>query len=95
MDESGRHRRVTSGYHLRSLHIDQTPRSIDSADVVRVPLVDSAADTYGVQLHARQTPPSLGPEVVMRLTRHPDEPEDAFVKRAFREAAERRRRQLE
>jgi hypothetical protein len=78
------------GYHLRFLKTDQAAQSIESADVVRVPLREPGGFSFGVQLHARPKPPPLGNEVVIRLSREPGETEEAFVRRAFQEAATRR-----
>jgi hypothetical protein len=81
-------------YHLRFLKTDDTARTIESADIVRVQLQDVDGASFGVQLHAQPTPPPLSNEVVLRLTRQPGESEADFVKRAFQEAADRRRQQL-
>jgi len=78
-----------NGYHLRFLKVDETRRTIDGVDVVRVPQ-DAGGDDFGVQLHARSTLPPISDEVVLRLVRAPDESEADFVKRAFHEAAIRR-----
>jgi hypothetical protein len=80
-----------NGYHLRFLNADHAARSIESADIVRVQLQQPGAYSFGVQLHAHPTPPPPGTEVVVRLTRQPDENENEFVRRAFAEAAARRR----
>ncbi len=79
-----------TGYHLRFLKADETGRTIESADIVRVRLQEAGNYSFGVQLHARPKPPPLGNEVVLRLTREPNESEAEFVQRAFREAATRR-----
>jgi hypothetical protein len=79
------------GYHLRFLKVDEAASSIDSADIVRVMLQQADACAYGVQLHARSAPPPQGVDVVLRLLREPNEHENDFVKRAFREAAARQR----
>jgi hypothetical protein len=80
-----------TGYHLRFLEVDEAERSIDEADIVRVPPFETGAYTFGVQLHVHPTPPTVSPgdEIVVRLQRDLDESEGDFVQRAFREAAAR------
>ena len=79
------------GYHLRFLKPGDTGRTIDSADIVRVPSAQTDGYNFGVQLHALPRPPAPGKDVVMRLLRNEGESESEFVKRAFSEAATRRR----
>jgi hypothetical protein len=78
---------MLTGYHLRFLKVDQAASSIEGADIVRIPPLDSGPSRFGVRLHARPTPPPPGDETVRRLVRGREESESEFVKRAFREAA--------
>ncbi len=81
---------MDSGYHLRFLKVTNAARSIEEADVVRVPPFKRGAYSFGVQLHARPSTDAEPDEnIVAHLTRHEGESEDDFVKRAFGEAAAR------
>ena len=81
-----------TGFHLRFLKVTDVERSIEEADIVRVPPIEPGAYSFGVQLHAQPASISAqSDDIVLRLTRRNGESEGAFVKRAFREAADRQR----
>ena len=82
---------MLAGYHLRFLKVDEAATSIEGADIVRVPPFGRGADTFGVRLLTQPTPPPPSAETVLRLRRETGESEQAFLQRAFREAARHRR----